>query len=259
MANPFPGMNPYLEPFWTDVHTRMIVYASDQLKGQLPKGLAVHVEQSIMLDADDQDFKPVRPDLHVTETWSPAGQSVIASKAALLEEPEIIHFDDEFPYRHLEIRDIASGGRVVTVIEVISPTNKTSGYSAYKQKQGHYLSSEVNLVEIDLMRTGRPVVWATHQGCDLHRLPPCLVSVHRASNPGRGEIYRLPLEQKLASVRIPLRPGDKDVTLNLQDLLDQCHENGSYDTISYAQDPPCALTDAEHRWLDTRLREQGLR
>ena len=39
MASPFPGMDPYLEQFWRDVHARLIIYAADQLQGRLPGDL----------------------------------------------------------------------------------------------------------------------------------------------------------------------------------------------------------------------------
>ena len=37
MKSPFPGMDPYLEEFWPDVHASLIIYARDQLEEQLPK------------------------------------------------------------------------------------------------------------------------------------------------------------------------------------------------------------------------------
>ena len=39
MASPFPGMDPYLERFWRDVHARLIIYAADQLQENLPSDL----------------------------------------------------------------------------------------------------------------------------------------------------------------------------------------------------------------------------
>ena len=33
MPSPFPGMDPYLESHWRDVHARLIVYISDQMVG----------------------------------------------------------------------------------------------------------------------------------------------------------------------------------------------------------------------------------
>lgn len=37
--NPFPGMNPWLEYPFGDVHAAVTVYASDQLEPQLPRQL----------------------------------------------------------------------------------------------------------------------------------------------------------------------------------------------------------------------------
>jgi hypothetical protein len=31
MKSPFPGMDPYLEQFWRDVHASLIIYSRDQL------------------------------------------------------------------------------------------------------------------------------------------------------------------------------------------------------------------------------------
>ena len=35
MKSPFPGMDPYLEPYWTDVHARLTTYTSDALQRRL--------------------------------------------------------------------------------------------------------------------------------------------------------------------------------------------------------------------------------
>ena len=60
----------------------------------------------------------------------------------------------------IEIIDLASGKRVVTVIEVLSPTNKLSGpgRESYLAKQRHILESQSHLVEIDLLRAGLHVL-----------------------------------------------------------------------------------------------------
>ena len=39
MPSPFPGMDPYLEQFWRDIHARCIIYAADQLQTYLPVGV----------------------------------------------------------------------------------------------------------------------------------------------------------------------------------------------------------------------------
>ena len=43
-------MDPYLEPFWGDVHSSLIVYFRDQINDQLPADLQARVEESLMAD-----------------------------------------------------------------------------------------------------------------------------------------------------------------------------------------------------------------
>jgi hypothetical protein len=46
MRSPFPGMDPYLEQFWGDVHHRLITYLSDAIQKQLPGDLRARVDGS---------------------------------------------------------------------------------------------------------------------------------------------------------------------------------------------------------------------
>ena len=39
MKSPFPGMDPYLEQHWGDVHQAFVTYLRDSLQPQLPGGL----------------------------------------------------------------------------------------------------------------------------------------------------------------------------------------------------------------------------
>jgi hypothetical protein len=66
--------------------------------------------------------------------------------------------------------------------------------------------------------------------------------------------------QPLPTIKVPLRPTDKDVPLDLQPLVDQCYRNGGYDgTLNYAVDPDPPLLGAEKVWAETWLRDKGLR
>ena len=48
------------------------------------------------------------------------------------------------------------------------------------------------------------------------------------------------------------------MTLNLQVLIDQCYENGGYDTIDYRQ-PPAPPLDADGAaWAEKWLRAKGV-
>jgi len=54
--NPFPGMNPYLEQSWQDVHTRLIAAISNTLGETLPDGLVARAEEAVAVDdVQEQD------------------------------------------------------------------------------------------------------------------------------------------------------------------------------------------------------------
>ena len=70
----------------------------------------------------------------------------------------------------------------------------------------------------------------------------------------------MPVWARLPVVKIPLRPDDADVPLDLQALVEQCYRNGAYEgTLNYAADPDPPLLGAEKDWADKWLYEKGLR
>ena len=70
----------------------------------------------------------------------------------------------------------------------------------------------------------------------------------------------MPLWERLPVVKIPLRSTDADALLDLQALVNQCYENGSYDgTLNYAADPEPPLAGADAIWAEQMLGEKGLR
>lgn len=58
---------------------------------------------------------------------------------------------------------------------------------------------------------------------------------------------------------IPLRPGERDVVLQLQPLIDDCYRDGRYHRIDYQIDPKPKFDEADALWIDSRLREQSRR
>ena len=52
---------------------------------------------------------------------------------------------------------------------------------------------------------------------------------------------------------------DRDVVLDLQQVIDQCYERGRYNVIDYRKDPEPPLSPTDARWADEILREKGLR
>jgi len=55
--SPFPGMDPYMESRWADIHARLIVYASNQLNSQLPGDLSARIEETLTVEEDDNESR----------------------------------------------------------------------------------------------------------------------------------------------------------------------------------------------------------
>src|SRR3954463_3753700 len=67
--NPFPGMNPYLQNSWSDVHTTLIGYLRDALSPELPPDLTARAEERITVASGGEDPRGRRVDVAVLETW----------------------------------------------------------------------------------------------------------------------------------------------------------------------------------------------
>ena len=65
MKNPFPGMNPWLEEYWRDVHAHLLVYAADQLNGELPPDLTASVDERLVIDVEEDEPRTYVPDVAV--------------------------------------------------------------------------------------------------------------------------------------------------------------------------------------------------
>jgi hypothetical protein len=263
MASPFPGMDPYLEQFWRDVHASLIIYARDQLQGRLPGDLRARVEERVVVEPGEGEDRNVYPDIRVVERGRGPSAAVATEADVAVLQPVILQLEDEpMTETFIEIIDVGSGKRVVTVIEVVSLANKLSGDSRdkYRQKQEELRAGGVSLVEIDLLRAGQ-----RRFGVPLRRVPishrtPYQVCVRRGWQPAAVEIYPVPLRQPLPIVKVPLRKTDADVPLDLQALIEQCYRNGGYDAdidYRYAPIPPLAADDEQ--WASDLLRGQGRR
>ena len=74
----------------------------------------------------------------------------------------------------MEIRDPARDHKLITLIEILSPSGKHPGpdREAYEAKQREVLQSEASLIELDLLRRGRRIVPDRHVEAMLDRLEP---------------------------------------------------------------------------------------
>jgi hypothetical protein len=254
-------MDPYLERYWGDVHASLLVYMRDQIQEQLPDDLQARVEETVRVSAVGDDSRWVVPDVLVIEEPAAVEYATPAASAVVppATEPLLIAIPPQpRAQRHLVIVDATSGNRVVTAVEVLSPTNKTtkSGRRRYREKQRTYLRNRVNLVEIDLLRAGRFILSVPDSEIPDSILADYWVCVRRAVRPHWAELYPIGLREPLPNIRVPLRPSDADILIQLQPLVDRCYQSGRYDRIDYGQPLRPPFTDDQRRWVDGLLTER---
>ncbi len=256
--SPFPGMDPYLEDHWRDVHTSLMTYIRDQIQEQLPFDLVARVEESVSVDADGDEGRLVAPDVSIVEDGDVASFGFSSASAVALAEPLMVLEEEPQTARHVRILDLSSGERVVTVIEVLSPSNKATalGRRDYWRKQQDYLNSGVNLVEIDLLRCGQYVLATELERLPEHRRRTYMMSVRTRT---RTILFGASIREALPTIAIPLRPIDQDVTLAIQTLIDQVYERGRYGRLNYQVEPSQPLASEDATWCDELLRQHGRR
>ena len=272
MPSPFPGMDPYLEhpAWWGGVHQGMITYAREALNALLPPAYVADIGERVYVV---QPNRSIYADLAVLE-YPPAvrereggyGGTAVAVAESL---PWVLTVEPaEIREVFVEILPIGDESRVVTVIEVLSPSNKalgSDGRRLYQSKQREVLESQTHLLEIDLLRAGEHTVAPPEEAlreAALHRRArwDYLVSLHRAGAGGRYEVWPIRLRDRLPSIYVPLAGDDPDVILDLQTLFDRCYDSGPYARrTDYRREPAHPLSGDDAEWAASLLRERGLR
>src|SRR4051794_38175689 len=102
MKSPFPGMDPYLERHWGDVHQAFITYMRDSIQSRLPAELRARMQERVYVELPE-GRREYYPDVRVVER--PRRQAGGASSVALLEpeleqegalaQPLLLHLDAE--------------------------------------------------------------------------------------------------------------------------------------------------------------------
>lgn len=246
MKSPFPGMDPYLERHWLDVHTKLVAYAADDLNASLPADLAASAQERIAVESDDGDHRLFVPDVNVIEPLAGASASAAADSGVVLAPYRLLVEAEPAIERFVQVVELGSG-RLITVIEFLSPSNKQGeGLFAFRAERAELLAAGVNFVEVDLIRAGdwrkllRPHV-APAQAVSAYR-----VTFRVASDPGAVYLHPIPLLSRLPEIPIPLRKQDSPARLDLQRLLDHAYASGRYERrLNYSAPPDPPLTDVD--------------
>jgi hypothetical protein len=239
-------MNPYLEQndSWEDFHHNFMTRAQEQLSGQVGSNYLVKIEVRLLLhelSAQERRFIG-RADVGVTGQRGPAASAPSGSAAAAPVRLQLPAVEIE---RHsfIEIRD-RRNRRVVTVIELLSPSNKMPGSDRddYLAKRRQVLAGMTHLVEIDLRRGGtRPTP---------PQLPPCdyFVLLSRYEQRPNLDFWPISLRNRLPLIPVPLLTPDPDVMLDLQAVLDQTYDAADYGKYIYGEMPEPPLRDEDAAW-----------
>jgi Protein of unknown function (DUF4058) len=278
MPSPFPGMDPYLEApdIWPDLHEALAGEMRAELNLLLPQPyyarLEVRPEVGIVEDAGTA--RRIVPDVAVIKPsdapTAPATVTVSQRRATISASVEVIVAAEALRHQVVEIRDASRGHKLITLIEIVSPSNKRAGVDrrAYLRKQREVLESDASLVEIDLLRAGERLLPNAELEAYLIGLDPqpaYLVLVNRAwCRPGVEMAYQLfavSLREVLPCIAIPLREGEDEVKLDLQWIFNQAYDRGPYrrGAVDYEGDPEPPLAPDDMQWVYQQLREQGLR
>lgn len=245
MPSPFPGMNPYLErsSVWESFHPNFISAAHFHIAAQVLPRYLVHIETRLYVHepSAEQRFRGIS-DLglkpHSTTPAATRGTGTVA--------PTYVALGDAVQterVQHLVVRD-RDGRDLVTVIELLSPTNKYAGpdREQYLGKRNEVLRSRTHLVEIDLLRGGPRMPPDDLPTCDY-----CAI-VSRVEERPRAGVWPWRLRDPLPVIPIPLRDGDSDAMLDLKAVIDQLYDAGGYQYFSYSGPPEPRLSPEDAAW-----------
>jgi hypothetical protein len=252
MPSPFPGMDPFIEDQkWRSFHSTFIPNLCEALTAAVRPRYVVDVEANVYLAREDGDLRQIiAPDLSVVQKtgWLDQNDGGVAVEA----EPALLTLPTIDPVEEIYLTICSrENDAVVTVIELLSPTNKLSrdGRTEYLNKRNTVLHSEANLVEIDLLRGGKRLP-------TVERLPrgDYYAFVTRVELRPKVEVYSWPLERRLPKIPIPLAEGDPDVSLDLQAVFDTTYDRSGYDyALNYKKPVEPPLTESQSAWVAEML------
>ena len=271
MPSPFTGMDPWLESraLFPSVHNTYIAGLLEAINAIIPPPYFAAIGTRIVIEGGDPD-RYVEPDVDILKpvglngSHGPAGGGGVATAQAIEVAPVMVHIPrDEITEWLIEVRTGDGDDRLVTSIEVLSRSNKRAGgegRAEYLRKQKEMRERRVNLVEIDLLRSGTHTT-AVPLAAALRKTGPFdyYVCVYRPDRPEDLEVYPIRLPQKLPSVAIPLAPGSPDISVNLQSVFDRCYDVGIYSRrVKYTTTCEPPLTPEQQAWAGDILREKRL-
>lgn len=269
MRSPFPGMDPYIEAcgLWEDFHDELVGEIKVALARSVPDHYVVRFgERSyVALVTSEEiglrDRRTTQADVAIA--FAPGKDHSAGGSAAAVAERSATRTDEgpvtmraliemEFRESFVEIYALRPERHLVTTIEVLSPSNKryrSPGWVRYCRKRQAHLEGYANLVEIDLLRSGRRMPME-----DEWPDSPYYVLVCRKPAAPRCTVWPASCLRPLPEVPVPLSEPDADVPLALQPMIEAIYERSRYALdIDYRKRCRPRLDPAHVQWLQERL------
>jgi hypothetical protein len=266
MKSPFPGMDPYIEAcgLWGDFHLELIAELKRALAQAAPDRYLVRAEERsyvVLVEQEGKKSHPFAPEVGVT-TERRRRPSRRKSGTALAEpvfkaEPVLVRafVEEEHREAFVEIYEATPEQRLVTCIEVLSPSNKrphTPGWDLYVRKRQSLLLGDANLVEIDLPRGGQRMPML-----DLWPDSTYTVLVARAKKYDLCRVWPVYARIPMPPIPVPLAKPDPDIVVELRPMIGSIYQRSRYErSINYSMplDPPLDQGEAGslEKQLETR-------
>lgn len=230
MPCPFPGMDPYLEvpPYWSDFSPAFLSAIRNQLLSILLPRYDVRLEEYLLLEHDELPTHRIKPDVVLTASEKPElSRMQLQPDNQMVSMLEAAYPDfDPVTQPRLVVTHRASG-RVVTVMELLSPINNVrgkDGLDAYERKREELLTTSCHLIELDLLRAGERIAIKGNMPAGDY-----FAYIGRWERRPRCQIIGWSWQSTLPSIPVPLLPEDGEIQLNLATAFRDAYEPAFYD------------------------------
>lgn len=257
--NEYQGLNAHLISYlldesggWHSFHAEHIVMTMQVINAALPPGYYTRAEKSLQINDFEAGNIDTIPDIIIQRasrpTTSPMYSETLPAAAPTLEIPleaTFITIDDS-PLSAIAVHKFEGGGvgHPVTRIELLSPSNKPpySGYHQYMKRRQKTLESGLNLVEIDYIHEGRPIL--PHIPSYRQRHPHSHAYSITVNNPhphiaqGITRIYGFDVDFPIPLVEVPLA-ADQHFVLDMGKAFERTYNESNFYhyVVDYEQIP----------------------
>lgn len=252
MPCPFPGMDPFLEvpPYWSDFSPRLLTSIGNCLLPLVLPKYEVRLEEYLVLEHEVLPPHRVKPDLVVSSDWrtesGPPIQVLSLPQSANTLEAAYPDFDPMTQRRLVLTHRLT--GRVVTVLELLSPVNKApgkDGIEAYESKREELLTTSCHLIELDLLRGGErlPIKGAMPTG-------EYFAYIGRSLRRPTCQIIGWHWQSVLPPIPFPLLPEDGETQIDLSAAFRAAYDPAFYDQrLPYETTLRPPLSEQELDWV----------